>query len=67
PALLGGDFNVRAPAAAGFEPLGGHGVDHVLGHRLRATGAVVLPDRGTLSDHPALIVEVLLQEDRGYG
>ncbi|MBW3607677.1 MAG: endonuclease/exonuclease/phosphatase family protein [Actinobacteria bacterium] len=67
PALLAGDFNVRAPAAAGFERLGGHGVDHVLGHRLRAAGAVVLPDRGTLSDHAALIVEVLPQEDRGYG
>ena len=67
PALLGGDFNVRAPAAAGFERLAGHGVDHVLGHRLRAAGGVALPDRGALSDHAALIVEVQRQEDRGYG
>lgn len=65
PALLGGDFNVRAPAASGFERLGGHGVDHVLGHRLRAAGAVALPDRGALSDHAALIVEVQPQEDGG--
>ena len=43
PALLGGDFNVRAPAAPGFEPLGGHGVDHVLGHGLRAAGATRAP------------------------
>lgn len=67
PALLGGDFNVRAPAAAGFERLGGHGVDHVLGRHLRAAGAVALPDRGTLSDHAALIVDVLPPEDDGYG
>lgn len=66
-ALLGGDFNVRAPAAAGFERLAGHGVDHVLGHRLRAAGSVVLPDRGGLSDHAALTVDVLPPEDGGYG
>jgi endonuclease/exonuclease/phosphatase family metal-dependent hydrolase len=59
PALLGGDFNVRVPAAAGFVELGGHGVDHVLGHRLRAAGAPVLPDRGQLSDHAAVVVGVL--------
>ena len=53
PALLGGDFNVRRPAAAGFAPLGGHGVDHVLGHRLVAAGAPALPQRGPLSDHAA--------------
>jgi len=56
PALLGGDFNVRAPAAAGFEVLGGHGVDHVLGHGLRATGAPEMPERGPLSDHAPVIV-----------
>jgi len=65
-ALLGGDFNVRRPAAAGFEPLGGHGVDHVLGHRLAATGAAELPQCGPLSDHAPVIVSVLPQDDRGY-
>jgi endonuclease/exonuclease/phosphatase family metal-dependent hydrolase len=59
PALLGGDFNVSAPAAPGFEPLGGHGVDHVLGRGLRPAGAPELPDRGALSDHAAVIVTVL--------
>src|ERR687896_730461 len=44
-ALLGGDFNVRAPRAPGFEPLGGHGVDHVLGRGFAAAGAPELPDR----------------------
>lgn len=65
PALLGGDFNVHAPIATGFEPVGGHGVDHVLAHRLRAAGAIELPDRGALSDHVAVIVDVQPQEDGG--
>ncbi len=58
PALLGGDFNVRRPAAQGFEWLGGHGVDHVLGHGLRAVGTSETPDRGELSDHAPVIVTV---------
>ena len=66
PALLGGDFNVREPAAIGFAHLGGHGVDHVLGHRLIAAGGREMPERGPLSDHPAVIVGVLPQHDRGY-
>jgi endonuclease/exonuclease/phosphatase family metal-dependent hydrolase len=66
PALLGGDFNVRRPAAAGFEPLGGHGVDHVLGRGLRAAGAPTLPDRGSLSDHAPVIVAVLPEPAGGY-
>ena len=66
PALLGGDFNVREPAAAGFEELGGRGVDHVLGHRLRGAGAPQIPARGALSDHAAVIVAVLPQRDAGY-
>jgi endonuclease/exonuclease/phosphatase family metal-dependent hydrolase len=56
PALLGGDFNVRAPRAPGFEPLGGHGVDHVLGRGFAAAGAPELPDRANLSDHVPVIV-----------
>ena len=66
PALLGGDFNVRAPAAAGFELLGGHGVDHVLGHGLRVAGAPVICDRGALSDHAPVIVAVVPAPAGGY-
>jgi endonuclease/exonuclease/phosphatase family metal-dependent hydrolase len=62
PAVLGGDFNVRAPAAPGFAPLGGHGVDHVLGHDLVAAGSPDLPDRGELSDHAPVVVTVLPRE-----
>jgi endonuclease/exonuclease/phosphatase family metal-dependent hydrolase len=65
PALLGGDFNVRAPAAAGFEPISGRGVDHVLGHRLRAAAEPEFPERGPLSDHAPVIV-VVAQDDGGY-
>jgi len=63
PALLGGDFNVRAPAATGFHHLGGHGVDHVLGHGMRAAGPTVIPERGPLSDHAPVIV--LVTHDAG--
>ncbi len=61
PALLGGDFNVRDPVVPGFEQLGGHGVDHVLGHGPRAAGVPEIPDRGRLSDHAPVIVTVLPQ------
>ena len=62
PALLGGDFNVRAPAAPGFERLGGSGVDHVLGHGLQAAGQTEVLDHGELSDHAPVLVTVLAGE-----
>lgn len=58
PLVLGGDLNVRWPAAAGLIHLGGHGVDHVLARGLRRTGPVEVPERGTLSDHAPLLVTV---------
>lgn len=61
PALLGGDFNVREPAAPGFEPLGGHGVDHVLARGARSAGATEIPARGRLSDHAPVVVCVAAQ------
>jgi endonuclease/exonuclease/phosphatase family metal-dependent hydrolase len=67
PALLGGDFNVRVPAAPGFEHLGGHGVDHVLGHLAGARGPLRVLDRGALSDHAPLLVEVLPRPRRRAG
>ncbi len=59
PVLLGGDFNVREPVAAGLQRLGGHGVDHVLGRGFVVAGAPEFPDRGLLSDHAAVIVTLL--------
>ncbi len=58
-AVLGGDFNVREPAAPGFVRLGGRGVDHVLGHLLAAIDRVEELERGALSDHAPLLVGVL--------
>ncbi len=62
PALLGGDFNVRTPTAAGFERLGGQGVDHLLGHGLRAAGSPLIPEHGPLSDHAPVILDVTQPE-----
>ena len=59
PALLGGDLNVRDPRATGFEQLGGHRVDHVMGRGFVAVGAPELPGRGRLSDHAPVIVCVV--------
>lgn len=56
--ILGGDCNVTDPDIAGFTHLGGRGVDHVLGRGLEAAGRRIVPDRGTLSDHPPVIVPV---------
>jgi endonuclease/exonuclease/phosphatase family metal-dependent hydrolase len=60
PAILGGDFNVRRLALAGFAHAGGHDVDHVFvssGVRAGADGPQVL-DRGRLSDHAPVAVEL---------
>jgi endonuclease/exonuclease/phosphatase family metal-dependent hydrolase len=60
PAILGGDFNVREPYAPGFDVLGGHGVDHVLGHDAgTATGPPQILEHGELSDHAPVLVTVL--------
>jgi endonuclease/exonuclease/phosphatase family metal-dependent hydrolase len=58
PALLGGDFNVQSPSAPGFEPAGGHNVDHVLVSGLRATGDPEVLVRGLLSDHAPVAVKL---------
>ncbi|MDX6689030.1 MAG: hypothetical protein QOG15_487 [Solirubrobacteraceae bacterium] len=60
PAILGGDFNVREPRAPGFALLGGHGVDHVLGHAAgRPAGPAQLLERSGLSDHAPVRVTVV--------
>lgn len=55
PFVLGGDLNMRAPAAAGLHRAGGHGVDHVLTSGAAAATTRVL-DRGALSDHAPVLV-----------
>jgi len=56
PLVLGGDFNVRAPAVPGFAAAGGVHVDHVFARGLAPAGQAERLDRGDLSDHPALRV-----------
>ena len=56
--ILGGDFNVPDPGADGFVDAGGHGVDHVLVRGLPPVGTVQVLERGVLSDHQPVIVEV---------
>jgi endonuclease/exonuclease/phosphatase family metal-dependent hydrolase len=55
PFVLGGDLNVRVPGA--LEHAGGHGVDHVL-VRGFTPGATRVLQRGVLSDHAPVLVEV---------
>jgi endonuclease/exonuclease/phosphatase family metal-dependent hydrolase len=59
PAVLGGDANLRAPAAGGFVTAGGHGVDHVLAHGLEPAGAPKVLDSVGLSDHDPVLVDLI--------
>jgi endonuclease/exonuclease/phosphatase family metal-dependent hydrolase len=68
PALLGGDVNVRAPSAPGFRWLGGHGVDHVLGHDVHAADEPArILGHGDLSDHAPVLVAVVPHRRRASG
>jgi endonuclease/exonuclease/phosphatase family metal-dependent hydrolase len=58
PAVLGGDFNVRALYLPGFRYAGGAHVDHVLVSGLEVTGPAEVLDRGRLSDHAPVRVTV---------
>jgi endonuclease/exonuclease/phosphatase family metal-dependent hydrolase len=58
PLVLGGDFNIRELALDGFECAGGNGVDHVYVRGLKAAGHTALPDRGELSDHEPVLVNL---------
>jgi endonuclease/exonuclease/phosphatase (EEP) superfamily protein YafD len=55
--LLGGDFNMDHPPVTTMDRLGGGGVDYVYGRGLRRVTASS-PDRGGLSDHRPVLVEV---------
>jgi endonuclease/exonuclease/phosphatase family metal-dependent hydrolase len=59
--VLGGDFNLRDPRWAGFARVAGHDVDHIfIAGALRAAGSGEVLDRGTLSDHAPVAVDVSL-------
>jgi endonuclease/exonuclease/phosphatase family metal-dependent hydrolase len=61
PVVLGGDFNLRDPHWPDFEHVAGHDVDHIfLAGAITAAGAGEVLDRGTLSDHAPVAVQVRL-------
>ncbi len=61
PLVLGGDFNLRAPQWPEFTHTGGHDVDHIfVAGAVRALGEAQVLDRGTLSDHVPVVVDVRL-------
>jgi endonuclease/exonuclease/phosphatase family metal-dependent hydrolase len=64
PVILGGDFNLTRLEVDGFEPAGGHWVDHVFVRGIAGGDAEVL-DAGTLSDHAPLRVSAGPARSRG--
>lgn len=59
PLVLGGDFNLRKPQFSGLQHVGARDVDHIfIGSGMEAIGVDAVLDRGTLSDHPPLVVSV---------
>jgi endonuclease/exonuclease/phosphatase family metal-dependent hydrolase len=58
PFVLGGDLNVRVAAIDGLVHGGGHGVDHVLARGLTPDAPARTLDRGPLSDHAPVLVEL---------
>jgi endonuclease/exonuclease/phosphatase family metal-dependent hydrolase len=59
--VLGGDFNLRDPQWPGFTGVAGHDVDHVfIAGALAACGGAETLDRGMLSDHVPVAVDLCL-------
>jgi endonuclease/exonuclease/phosphatase family metal-dependent hydrolase len=59
PAVLGGDANVPDPDVPGFTDVGGHGIDRFFVRGgLTAVAAPRTLERGTLSDHAPVLVEL---------
>ena len=59
PLVLGGDFNLRGtPELPGLRHVAGHYVDHVYTSRIEPAGRGEVLDRGTLSDHAPVAVDL---------
>ena len=59
PLVLGGDFNLRGePELPGLRRAAGHYVDHVYVSRIEPAGGGEVLDRGALSDHAPVAVEL---------
>lgn len=61
PLVLGGDLNLPDPVVPGFVHAAGHHVDHVLARGLAPAGPAEVLDRGRLSDHPPVAVELRVE------
>ena len=61
PLVLGGDFNLRGtPELPGLRHVAGHYVDHVYTSRIEPAGQGETLDRGTLSDHAPVAVDLVV-------
>jgi endonuclease/exonuclease/phosphatase family metal-dependent hydrolase len=58
PVILGGDFNIRDLSLDGFSYAGGYSVDLVFVRGFEPV-ATEVPDRGALSDHAPVLVDVM--------
>jgi endonuclease/exonuclease/phosphatase family metal-dependent hydrolase len=58
PSVVGGDLNLRQLALSGFAHAGGHDVDHVFVHGIAPCSSVEVLERGSLSDHAPVAVEL---------
>jgi len=67
PFVLGGDFNVHAPAVPGLVVHGGHHVDHVMSRGFAAAGPAEVLERGELSDHAPVLVDLREGSPGGRG
>jgi endonuclease/exonuclease/phosphatase family metal-dependent hydrolase len=63
PAVLGGDFNLRSPAWPHFASVAGSDVDHIfVAGPLQAAGQPVVLERGQLSDHVPLAIDLRIAQ-----
>jgi endonuclease/exonuclease/phosphatase family metal-dependent hydrolase len=60
PLVLGGDLNLRDPVLPGLEHVAARDVDHVFVRGTHPAAPAAVLDRGRLSDHPPLIVDLRL-------
>ena len=59
PLVLGGDLNLPDPGEqTGLRHVAGHWVDHVYVSGLQATGEPEVLERGTLSDHKPVAIDL---------
>ena len=58
PLVLGGDLNLRRPTLEGLVHMATRDVDHLFAAGLKRAGPPRVLDRGALSDHPPLMVEL---------